>query len=68
MVNVDVANRTQHVNVGLVLLRHGILDVHETVERFLDVCFVGEGLRDHNDEASFDQFIAPQIVVVKTFA
>ena len=40
MINVDVANRTQHVNVGLVLLRHGILDVHETVERFLDVRFV----------------------------
>ena len=67
VIHVDVPHRTQDMDVGLVLLRHRILDVDKTLQRALNIGFVREGLGDHHDEATLDQFIGPQIVAVEGF-
>ncbi len=55
------------MDVGLVLLRHRILDVNKPLQRALNICFVREGLGDHHDEATLDQFIGPQVIAVEGF-
>ena len=55
------------MDVGLVLLRHRILDVDKPLQRALNIGFVREGLGDHHDEATLDQLIGPQVVAVEGF-
>ena len=67
MIQVDVPHRTQDMDVGLVLLQHRILNVDKSLQRGLNIGFVREGLGDHHDEATLDQFIGPQVVAVEGF-
>ena len=67
MLQVDVAGRAHHVQIGLILLRHHIPNIGEESEGILNVRFVRNGLRYHNDVAPLRKFIREERVTVNGF-
>ena len=68
MAHIDVSHGAQHVDVGLVLLNHGTMDVSKSLQRFFHVRFIRKRLSHHHNETALGKFFGEQGIAVNGFA